>query len=105
MKSVTILLATSDYTGPLPTSMMNFTNFLKELQTYLESTATTPVPATTPPSPTATTMPDYVYIVVGILGAVLLVVCFLIAVIAGILVCNKRRWVTVEEESIVLLGI
>ena len=89
MKSVTVLLATSDYTGPVPTSMKNFTNFLNKLQTYLESVSTSPVPTTTPPSPT--TMPDYVYIVVGALGAVLLVVCLMLTIAAAVIAINKQR--------------
>ena len=51
---------------------------------YLESASTTAAPTDTP-------LPDYVYIVVGVLGAVLLVVCILIAVIAVAIVINRRR--------------
>ena len=89
----------SGYTGPVPTSVTNFTNFFKALPTVIPS----PSPSSTPEEePTVTAIPEYIYFLVAIPGAVLLVVCLLLAIIVAVMI-RRRKCVQAFHDNVDIL--
>ena len=88
---VRITMHCSGYTGPVPTSATNFTNFFRALQCQLCTEDRPMAPATSTTVPAPNILPDYIYILLGVLGAILLIVCVLLASSVVVIIVLKRR--------------